>query len=339
MVNDKVLEFDLEEKRLIEIIKKRKARSVLIQLPNGLKKYAINLISLIEESTKAIAYISGGACYGGCDLALQDAKALKVDLIIHYGHSQFVFKNSHGFNIAYFNTPFKLNLSDLIEKTLILMEKEKKYGLVTTTQHLHQLEDIKKLLEKNGYSVIIPLRGKFSIYNGQILGCNYSSLKSIEKEIDGCLIIGSYFHGLGATLCLDKQIILVDPYSYEAIDISFERNKLLKQRYSYINAAKTAKNIGIIIGMKIGQYKPKIAQRLRKLVKESGKNPILICMDEVVPDRVNNFTEIEAFVNTACPRVSINDASRFLKPILTPKESLVALEKLDWKDLIKQGIF
>jgi 2-(3-amino-3-carboxypropyl)histidine synthase len=334
-----VLVFDLEKERLIEAIKRRKAKKVLIQLPNGLKNYAINLSSFIEENTGAIAYISGGPCYGGCDLALQEARMLNVDLIVHYGHSQFVFNDFHDFNVAYFYALFKLDPSNLIVKALSLMEKKKKYGLATTIQHLNYLENVKKILDKNGYTAIIPSKGKFAIHSGQIVGCDYSPLKSIENEIDCCIIIGSYFHGLGATLCLDKPIILVDPYSNKVSDISHERNKVLKQRYSYISAAKAAKNIGIIIGMKIGQYKPKIAQRLRKLVKESGKNSIFVCMDEVAPEYINNFTEIDAFINTACPRVSIDDATRFIKPILTPKESLVALEKLDWEDLVKQGIF
>ncbi|MEM2896192.1 MAG: diphthamide biosynthesis enzyme Dph2 [Candidatus Bathyarchaeia archaeon] len=337
MVHDKA--FDLEKGRLIETIKRRGAKRVLIQLPNGLKNYAIDLSNHVEERTGAVVYISGGSCYGGCDLALQEAKKLEIDLIIHYGHAPFASTNFYD-NIVYFSAPSKIDPSHLIVKALNLIEREKKIGLATAVQHLKYLENVKKILDENGYDAIIPSKGKFTIYNGQILGCDYSSLKSIENKVDCCLIIGSHFHGLGATLCLNKPVILVDPYCNEVSDISYEKNKILKQRYSFIIAAKAAKNIGIIIGMKIGQHRPEIAQGLRKLVNESDdRRSTLICMDEVAPENLNNFTEIDVFINTACPRVSVDDAAKFLKPVLTPKEALVALEKLGWEDLIEQGIF
>lgn len=329
--------FDLEKKRLIEVIKKRNAKSVLIQLPNGLKTHAISLSKYIEENTDAIVYVFGGSCYGGCDLALNEAKTLNIDLIIHYGHTAFSPISLNNLNIVYFYAPFKIDLSSLIVKALKLIKKGKKIGIATTIQHLNYLRQLKNILERNGYKAIIPIKGKHTVYDGQILGCDYSPLKKIENEIDYCLIIGSNFHGLGATICLDKPVILINPYNNEVLDISDKREKILRQRYAYINSAKTSKNIGIIIDTKIGQYKPKMALKLKKLIDENGKSSLLICVNGIVPEHINNFIEIDAFVNTACPRVSIDDATKFMKPVLTPKEFLVSLGKLSWEYLIKQG--
>ena len=42
-------------------------------------------------------------------------------------------------------------------------------------------------------------------------------------------------------------------------------------------------------------------------------------MDEVTPDRLRNF-DMDAFVNTGCPRITTDDGPRFHKPMLTPGE-------------------
>ena len=43
----------------------------------------------------------------------------------------------------------------------------------------------------------------------------------------------------------------------------------------------------------------------------------------------------EAFVNTACPRLSIEDQNRFKKPILLPMELAVALNRVSWEEIIR----
>ena len=59
----------------------------------------------------------------------------------------------------------------------------------------------------------------------------------------------------------------------------------------------------------------------------------------LIPAGTYNFIDVDVFVNTACPRVSIDDVGRFNKPIITEKECMVALGKLDWMDLIEKGFF
>jgi 2-(3-amino-3-carboxypropyl)histidine synthase len=50
------------------------------------------------------------------------------------------------------------------------------------------------------------------------------------------------------------------------------------------------------------------------------------------------FPSIDAFVNTACPRISLDDAARFRKPILTVNEALVVVGKLSWEELCRKGL-
>ena len=64
--------FDLEENRLQKEIVKRKAKIVLIQLPEGLKTTGPRLATLIED-LGSCAIISADPCYGACDLATATA--------------------------------------------------------------------------------------------------------------------------------------------------------------------------------------------------------------------------------------------------------------------------
>ncbi|MBW2989925.1 diphthamide synthesis protein [Candidatus Woesearchaeota archaeon] len=78
--------YDLELDKAIREIKKQKAKSVCIQLPDGLKPRAKEIAGRIEKDTAARCIIWAGSCFGACDVPdLRD----KVDLLIQWGHSEF----------------------------------------------------------------------------------------------------------------------------------------------------------------------------------------------------------------------------------------------------------
>ena len=77
--------YDLELNKAIKEIKKQKAKSVLIQLPDGLKPRAKEIADTLEKQTKAKIFIWLGSCYGACDYP--DLKG--IDLLIQWGHSRF----------------------------------------------------------------------------------------------------------------------------------------------------------------------------------------------------------------------------------------------------------
>lgn len=74
-------------KQAISIIKKEKARNVLIQLPDGLKPKANEIVNAIEKETSARCFLWLGSCFGACDLPLHASIIQNFDLILHFGHS------------------------------------------------------------------------------------------------------------------------------------------------------------------------------------------------------------------------------------------------------------
>ncbi len=75
--------YRLEIDKAIERIKKEKAKTVCIQLPDGLKPKAKEIADRIEKETDAEVKIWAGSCFGACDVPEVD-----VDLLIQWGHSE-----------------------------------------------------------------------------------------------------------------------------------------------------------------------------------------------------------------------------------------------------------
>jgi 2-(3-amino-3-carboxypropyl)histidine synthase len=76
------MEYDLELERAVASIKESHAKTVCVQLPDGLKPRAKEIVDHLSEKTGASVVIWAGSCFGACDVPQLD-----VDLLIQWGHS------------------------------------------------------------------------------------------------------------------------------------------------------------------------------------------------------------------------------------------------------------
>jgi len=312
--------FDLEEKRLSKEIGKRGAKRVLIQLPEGLKTEGPRLAAIAEKAG-ALAVVSADPCYGACDLATLDAKSLDADLIIHYGHSKMV--EQEQVPTVYLEAKAKVRVKEAVKKAIPLLKRWSKIGLITTLQHVEKLDEARELLLEAGKTVAIGDAGYLK-HRGQVTGCDYSNAKSVSKEIEAFLFVGGgRFHALGATLATAKPTIIADSFEKRAYSIEKEVQRILRQRWASIHEAEKAENFGVLVGLKTGQKRLKEALKTKEKLEKSGKKATLLAVREITPEVLMQFPGIDAFVNTACPRVSLDEASKFVKPVLTSSETLV----------------
>jgi len=326
--------YDFREDYIVEEINRKKTRKVLLQFPEGVKREAFRISKYIEEKCNCEIYVSGNNCWGGCDLSLTEAKDLDVDLLVHFGHAPFVKKE---FPVLYIELESKLDIKNMLKKSLSSI-KGKNIGLVSSVQYIHQINDIKKFLEANKFNVLIPEKRGFSYYNGHVVGCEYNSLKLIRNNVDAFLVLGNAFHSLGAALMItDKKVYLMDERTEKIELMDKLRDKVIRQRFAMIEKVKEAKKIGIIVDLKPGQKNVGIANLLKKELKNIGKESVILIMNEVSPDKLMNFYDIEAFIETACPRIAIEDRERYEKPIITAREARVVIGKLKWDDLLNEG--
>jgi len=328
--------FDLEEERLKREIIKLEAKKVLLQLPEGLKPEAVRLAKTIQK-LGALPIISGDPCYGACDLAIQDAESLGADLIVHFGHTKMV--KHERIPTLYIEARANLNVEKAVEKAIPLLENYNQVGLATTVQHVHMLEAAKELLLEANKTVAIGDSGHLP-YAGQVTGCDYSNVKAVAKEVEAFLLIcGGRFHAVGVELATRKPTIVAEPYLRKAFTVEKEARKILNQRWATIQEAKEAKNFGIIVGLKTGQKKFEKALSIKEKLVKAGKNAFLLALKEISPQALTQFPSFEAYVNTACPRVGLDEASKFRAPILTPEELAVMLGEKSWEKLCSEGLF
>jgi len=294
-------------------------------------------LAAIAEKAGALAMVSADPCYGACDLATLDAKTLDADLIVHYGHSEMV--EQQQVPTIYMEAKAKVSVGEAVKRAIPLLKSWNKIGLITTVQHVQALDEARELLLEAGKTIAIGDAGHMKS-PGQVTGCDYSNAKAVSKEIEAFLFVGGgRFHALGATLATAKPTIIADPFEKRAYSIEKEAQRILRQRWASISEAEKAKSFGVLVGLKTGQNRLEEALKIKEKLEKSGRNATLLAVREITPEVLMQFPTIDAFVNTACPRVSLDETSKFLKPVLTSEEAFVLLGETDWEELCRRGLF
>jgi len=324
--------YHLEETRLIDEVKTRSPRRVLLQFPEGLKPLAARLSKTLEDATGVEVFISGDACYGACDLALLQMRQLQADLLVHVGHAEIPGQKADD-DIIYVEARSDETVEKPLAEALKFLKDEKNIGLVASVQHLHLLQPAKRMLERAGKVVRVGDASGRLKYGGQILGCDYGSALSIASNVEAILVIASGdFHSLGVSLSTGRRTIVADPYQQTARDATRLVEKILLQRYATILKFREAKRVGIVAGLKSGQMNLALARKLKTLLEDNGKVGTLIASLELIPELLESFTDLDGFVEVACPRISVDDRGRYHKPIVNPDEALIAIGKRSWEE-------
>lgn len=321
------IDYDYKIDVIKDKIEELDATNVILQFPEGLKIDAINVADEIREAVDNVnIIIDADPCFGACDLA--DNKVNKhIDLVVHFAHTPLPIKTECPvlFIEAHSSADVVVPINDALSK---LDDTVKTIGLVTTTQHIHKLENMISLIENAGYSV--KLDNGIGTAQAQVLGCNFTSIKNLD--VDVIIYVGSGdFHALGVKLFTKKPVLLADPFTGKSRDIDEFYDKILRIRFARITKAKQAKSFGIIISSKKGQLRFDLALKLRDLIVEHGYEAQILNMDYIAPDRLLPF-DLDAFVMTACPRIAIDDSAMYKKPVLTPDELEIVLGIRDWDD-------
>ncbi|MFH1229674.1 MAG: diphthamide biosynthesis enzyme Dph2, partial [Candidatus Aenigmatarchaeota archaeon] len=267
----------------------------LLQVPDGLKRKALKLADELGD-----VIIDCESCYGACDLAVSEAKALGCDGIVHLGHSKMIESEMP--------VEYREVRESRIELPKTIDIKEKSIGLVASIQFVDSLDEIRKLLERSGKTVKI---GNGNFHPGQILGCDFSSAKEIENEVDAFLYVGTgHFHPLGLALQTGKPVYSMNLERNEVEEISKMKEKFLKQRYAAQALAKDAKLFGILVSIKPGQLKLELAKKIKSKLEADGKKAYILSFNEIKPEKLLGI-EVDCYINTACPRIAIENRTEF----------------------------
>jgi 2-(3-amino-3-carboxypropyl)histidine synthase len=107
-----------------------------------------------------------------------------------------------------------------------------------------------------------------------------------------------------------RPIYVYNPFTENLKLLSeVEKQKLWKRKVLQLAKFKDAKTIGILVSMKPGQFCA-TAENIKKSLEKQGKKVYLFACDSITNAELMNFPHIEAWVNTACPRIAEDEFSR-----------------------------
>ncbi|KDP36406.1 hypothetical protein JCGZ_08675 [Jatropha curcas] len=335
--------YNLEIHKCVWRIRSTGAKRLALQLPEGLLMYSL-VLSDIFTSFAGIShcFILGDVTYGACCVDDLSALALGADLLIHYGHSCLVPIDATKIPCLYVFVDIKVDVERLISTIRLNLNDKKSIVLAGTIQFATAIREAKPELEGMGLSVFIPQSKPLSA--GEVLGCTAPKISSnaIVGSLSDTVVVfvaDGRFH-LEAFMIANPGLkaFRYDPYMGKLFLEEYDHKGMKETRKGAIERAMEARNWGIVLGTLGRQGNPRILDRLEKKMKEKGFSYTIFLMSEISPVRIALFEDsVDAWIQIACPRLSIDWGEAFKKPLLTPFEAEIALGDLPGWWVAKSG--
>ena len=313
----------IDEKRIFNEIEKRNPVSVALNGPDGLLPKIQETASKIMSKFDIPAYVLADSCFGTCDMNTNGAKVLGAEVLFHIGHT--VNATNFGENIVLIDAYDNISFEKVARKCVIELAG-KTVSLVTDSQHLLEIEKVKKILEEGGITVKIG-DGKGQLNDGQVFGCEFYPTSQTKNIVDANVFLGqSSFHAAGIALSTGKPTFILDPYFEEIREVTEFAEKLQKKAILSVYKAMEAETFGIVIGLKEGQFSKVTALKFKKELEKAGKKVQLFALTDITDDKLGNLKGIDAFIQVACPRISTDN--HFQKPVLSTPQANALLKLL-----------
>ena len=320
--------FDFELETISRWISDGGYSSVALQMPEGLKIRAPEISEFLEKTTGVSVVIVGRPCYGACDLFDYHGWA---DALVHFGHSPIPSQGDDP-DVLYIESRSDADVDDSIFGSLSPLPE--RVGLLATVQNLGLIPKLKSILESSGRTVSVGEGDRRIMHPGQVLGCNCTAAEAVADDVDGFLFIGEGdFHPLAAAFGMQKQVLVLNPVTGEVRDMAETRDRILRRRFAAIQGAKEAESFLVIVCSKIGQNRSEEADTIVRMLKDNGRRAQKVVIEEISPMALMSY-QVDAFVNTACPRIAMDDSAKYPKPMLTPPELEIALGLREWNDYL-----
>jgi len=313
----------IDEQKIFDEIKKREPVSVALNGPDGILPKVQDTASNIMKRFGIPAYVLADTTWGSCDLNSNGAKVLGAEILFNIGHT--ISLESIEKNVIMIDA-FDDITFDKVTKKCIEILKGKVVCLTTDSQHLHQIENVAKILNDNDVHVKIG-KGKGQLNDGQIFGCEFYPASEMKDQVDANIFLGqSNFHAAGLALSTNIPTYVLDPYFNEVREVTEFAEKIQKKATLTILKAVEAKTFGVIVGLRDGQLSKISALKFKKELEKEGKIVQLFAMTDITNERLRNLKNIDAFIQVACPRISTDN--HFDKPVLSTPQATALLKLL-----------
>uniref|UniRef100_A0A8B9C0U8 2-(3-amino-3-carboxypropyl)histidine synthase subunit 1 n=1 Tax=Anser brachyrhynchus TaxID=132585 RepID=A0A8B9C0U8_9AVES len=320
--------YNFEIPKTVWRIRQAGAKKVALQMPEGLLMFACTIADIIERFTEAEAVVMGDVTYGACCVDDYTARALGADFLVHYGHSCLIpIDATQGLKMLYVFVDIKIDTSHFLETLRFNFAPGASLALVSTIQFVSAVQAAAQELRPQ-YRVCVPQCKPLS--PGEILGCTSPRL---AQDTDAIVYLGDGRFHLESIMIANPGIpaYRYDPYSKVFSQEHYAHERMRSARQDAIRTAARARCWGLILGTLGRQGSPRILQHLESRLRALGRPFVRVLLSEIFPSKLQLFPGVDAWVQIACPRLSIDWGEAFSKPLLTPYEAAVALGDIEWQ--------
>ena len=174
---------------------------------------------------------------------------------------------------------------------------------------------------------------------GEVLGC---TAPIMQPGIDVMVFVADGRFHLESAMIANPAVkaFRYDPYGKRMTREMYDIPAMMNARRSVIASAKGVTRWGIVLGTLGRQGNPHILERIRKLITAKGHTSFLLLLSEIFPSKMSLFDkEVDAWVQIACPRLSVDWGDMFTKPVLSTYEAFVALGQVKWREVYPQDYY
>ncbi|CAK9003027.1 unnamed protein product [Durusdinium trenchii] len=317
---------DFEVHRCIWKLRRAAARHVGLQLPEGLQGWATALADLFSTFVPSVesTTIFGEANFGACCIDDLGATALGVDFLIHYGHSCLVPTDQTTVTTLYVHVEVEVDVAHLVDTVRHNFMPDKRLAFMSSVQFssgmLQAVEELRQEVKPLGV--------------GETLGCTSPKVGDVDAVIFVC---DGRFH-LESAMIQNPHVrgsfFRYDPACFTLTREGFAHDELHAERRAAIAKAKDARLVGLILGTLGRQGSVGVLEEIEQLLQKRGVAHFIILLSEISPERLALMSKVDAWVQVACPRLSMDwGSSAYSKPMLTSYEAHVAFGDVEYKDV------
>lgn len=316
--------YNFEIQKTLWRLRKAKAKRVALQFPEGLLMYACIIADILEayggvEDT----FIMGDVTYGACCIDDFSAAALGADFLVHYGHSCLVPVDITEIPCMYVFVDISISVDHLVGTIKKNFQTDSRLVLAGTIQFASSMQAARAALVDVFPNIAVPQSRPLS--PGEVLGCTAPKL---EGEYDAVVFVSDGRFHLEAMMIANPTLktFRYDPYVKTLTLEEYDQVGMRSARQAAVQKAMRATKWGLVLGTLGRQGNPAILERLQTLLEKQGKSFVTVLLSEVTPQKLKSLSHgVEAWVQIACPRLSIDWGDEFAKPTLNPYEAYVAL--------------
>jgi 2-(3-amino-3-carboxypropyl)histidine synthase len=186
-------------------------------------------------------------------------------------------------------------------------------AVVGTVQYLDCVRQIKVQLAEARKKAVLP-KLPHAQHKGQLLGCSISRIKGA----DAILFVGDgLFHPTAMQIKNKCDVFTYNPKNGAFLKLDPEAGRAHEKR---IQGARlrflSSRNVGILVSTKPGQNRIRDARKLKAKLAKKEINSYIFLSDSVNPPGLADFSFVDVFVNTACPRIFYDDYMKFPAAII-----------------------